>query len=42
MWPPQPLRIVNVTTTYLNGYGDRHQTIEFGGRQIHRYSASIG
>jgi len=40
--PPQPLRIVNVTTRYLNGLGDREQDIEFGGRQVHRYSASIG
>lgn len=37
----QPLRIVSVTTRYINGTGDRIQEIEFGGRQIHRYQASI-
>jgi len=39
---PQPLRIVSVTTTYINGIGDREQAIEFGGRRLHRYTASIG
>lgn len=39
--PPQPLRIVNVTTRYLNGTGDREQEIEFGGRRTHMYRASI-
>ena len=37
----QPLRIVSVTTRYLNGLGDRLQEVEFGGRQVHRYQASI-
>ena len=39
---PQPLRIVSVSTKYINGVGDRTQEIEFGGRRIHRYSASLG
>jgi hypothetical protein len=37
----QPLRIVSVVTRYLNGTGDRIQEVEFGGRQVHRYTASI-
>ena len=37
----QPLRIVSVTTRYLNGKGDRIQEVEFGGRAVHRYQASI-
>lgn len=41
-WPMQPLRIVSVRTSYLNGYGDRMQEVEIGGRRIHRYQASIG
>lgn len=39
---PQPLRIVNVSTSYISGAGHRVQQIEFGGRQTHRYTASIG
>jgi hypothetical protein len=37
----QPLRIVNVTTRYVNGIGDRVQEVEFGGRRVHMYRASI-
>jgi hypothetical protein len=37
----QPLRIVNVTTRYINGSGDRVQEVEFGGRRVHMYRASI-
>jgi len=37
----QPLRVVSVSTRYLNGSGDRVQEVEFGGRTVHRYTASI-
>jgi len=37
----QPFRVLSVTTRYLSGTGDRMQEIQFGGRRVHRYVASI-